>query len=220
MPCERDSCLGGVTWPCGVQENTMTEEKKAKGSRPRKKNGELFPSSTGGPGKRVVDQTNWRRQLQERRIKFDDKAKWAFIAEFAMHNRFMHACEAAGVSFRTVKAHIENDPEFAELVEEAKEFYKSRVLKHAQRLMLEGMSEPILGGKFKDEVVGEKIIYPIQLIAMEMKKVDPDYKDRQEIEHKGGGGVLVAPAGKSPEEWVREAEEHNAKAKKPGEEVK
>lgn len=194
----------------------MTKSKAKGSTRPRKKNGELYPSSTGGPGERIVDQTHWRRQLQERRIKFDDKAKWTFIAEFAMHNRFMHACQAAGVSFRTVKAHIENDPEFAELVEEAKEFYKSRVLQHAQRLMLDGMREPIIGGQFKDEVVGEKIFYPIQLIAMEMKKVDPDYKDRQEIEHKGGGGVLVAPAGKSPEQWIKEQEALNASRQKPG----
>ena len=166
-------------------------------------------STTGGPGKRNVDQSSWRQELKERRIKFDDDAKKRFLDVYREFNLMMRAAEAACVSLQTVKNHLENDPEFAELFEEAKESYKDRVLEHHRNLAFNGITNDVFAGKDGDKV-GTKTEYPIQLVAMEVKKVDPSYKERSEIDLKtNGGGVLVAPAGMTAEEWIADQMEKN-----------
>lgn len=184
----------------------------------RKPPGEPRKSTTGGPGKRNVDQTNWRVQLREHRIKFDDDAKKRFLDTLSGCGLMMLSAEAAGVTLNTVKNHIQNDPEFAELFEEAKEHYKDKVVLHVQNLAFNGIKNPIFAGK-EGEYKGDKTEYPIRLIEMEAKKVEPAYKDRSEIEHKGGGGVLIAPAGMSPEDWIKAAEEENEHLTEPAKTV-
>jgi hypothetical protein len=178
--------------------------------------GHVRRSTTGGPGKRNVDQTNWRVQLREHRIKFDDDAKKRFLDVFRECNLMMKSAEAAGVSLQTVRDHIENDPEFEQMFLEAKEFYKDKVLAHVQNLAFNGITNDVFAGKDGDKV-GTKTEYPIQLVAMEAKKVDPSYKERSEVElNTGGGGVIIAPADKTPEQWIKEQEEKNKHRKKPG----
>lgn len=180
-----------------------------------KKDGTPHASTTGGPGPRNVDMSNWRTRLQASRLKFDDDAKDIFLAHFAQTGLMGASAQAAGVAHQTVRGHLELDPDFNEAYLEAKELYKKRILDHARTLILDGVDEPIIGGQFKDEVVAYKKVYPTNLIAMEMRKVDPDYKERQEIDLKAGGGVLVAPADKSPEDWIREQEELNKTRERP-----
>lgn len=174
-----------------------------------KKNGEPRKSTTGGYGKREVDQSTWRVKLQKGRIKFDDKMKQVFLKHFADTNRMMESADMAGVNYNTVVAHIDNDPEFSEAFHDAKQVYRDRCLKQAQKLMFEGVEEPIIGGKDRDTVVATKIRYSEPLLMMELKKVDPEYKERQEVDNRHSGGVLLAPAGESPEDWVKNAQEEN-----------
>jgi hypothetical protein len=198
-------------------------EKKAPkgrgGPRNTRKKVGVNASTTGGPGPRVInDLVPWRRAIREGRTKLDDIAKNTFLEHFSQNGMMMAGATAAGVTYSAVKNHLDNDPEFMEAFLEAKQAYRDLIMSHAKRLILEGVEEPIIGGQFKDQVVATKIVYPTNLIAMEMRRVEPEYKERSEVDIKGGGGVLVVPAGQTPQEWIEEQRRLNEQREPPGRE--
>ena len=174
----------------------------------RRKDGELRKSTTGGPGPRQVDQSNWRKRLDERRVKFDDERKGIFLDVFRQHNRMTEALEAAGVTRQTVMNHLDNDPDFAEAMQEARLAYRDRVHETLYHVAIEGVDEPIVGGKERDHIVGYTRKYYERTLLAEARRVDPDYKERSEVDMNHRGGVLVAPAEVSPEQFAAELEEH------------
>jgi hypothetical protein len=177
-----------------------------------KKDGTPRASTTGGPGPKKIDTTSWRKELRVERVKFCDDAKQRFLREFSKHNLMTNSAKAADVCLMTVRRHLEIDEEFKAAYENCKTNYRDRVIEHGQKLIFEGIEEPIIGGEFRDEVVAHKqVVFP-HLVAMEMRKVDPDYKDRKELDHKNtGGGVIVAPSGMTAEEWIAAEQERNKK---------
>ena len=59
-----------------------------------------------------------------------------------------------------------------------------------------------------------------RMLELDVKRVDPSYRDKQTIDlNNTGGGVLVAPAGMTVEEAIVEGEKANAIAKKEREEA-
>lgn len=183
--------------------------KKASAKRKR-------PSSTGKVKNVRADQSNWRKKLQTSRLKFDDDQKAVYLEEFAKHGRKADAAKVAGVSFQTVGNHRENDPEFAEAEAAALEVYRSRLIDHHQTLLFEGE----LHQRFDKDgnLVESKRVYPIQLISMELKKHDQGYREKQTVDLHHAGGVMVAPAEMTPEEWVKSQMEKNKTRTKLGEE--
>jgi hypothetical protein len=173
----------------------LPEGKDTKAGKKRK-------STTGGRGPRNVNQATWRRKMQESRLKFDDDAKQRFLDDFAEHGLMWHAANAAGVHVTTVGGHLDNDPEFMQAFQEAKAQYADNIVAHHRRLCLKGVEEPIVGGPDKDEVIAHKVTYPTNLIAMELKRMEPEYKDKTEVDMTVNGGVLVAPSQMTPAEWT------------------
>lgn len=167
-------------------------------------------------GRKRADMKTWRTKLQASKIKFDDTQKGIYLNHLRQFGRKQQACAAAGVGLDTVARHIENDPEFANAREEALAAYADVVQQLAWKLM-SGVKKPIVGGQFKDEIITHELVHATNLLAMEMRKTDPAYKDRSEVDmnHKGGG-VLVAPPGISAEDFVKQEEARNAGKKEPG----
>ncbi len=162
----------------------------------------------------VVNQSNWRRQLMTARIKFDDDAKEIFLAKYAEHGRKKDAATAAGVSALTVSNHCKNDPDFAQAFDEAQAEYRDKfVAKAIGELAYEGVLVERLD---KDGNVTEtKRDYPIRLIELELKRIDPTYRDKQEVNLTGGGGILVVPAAMTPAEWVADQARKNEERMNP-----
>ena len=176
-------------------------------------------SSTGGRGPRNVDQTNWREKLMHNRIKFCDDKKRKFLERFALTGRLMQSCDYAGVTRHCVHNHQKNDPDFAEEYENAKQKYAETLHDFASDLIFNGVEKPIIGGKCKDRVVATVVEYPIPLLQMELRRTNPDYKERSVVENVGGsGGVVLIPAHMDAEDWIKEQMEKNAKRQEPTEE--
>ena len=155
----------------------------------------------------VADQSNWRTRLVAGRIKFDDQAKEIFLAHFAEHGRKKHAATAAGVSVLTVTNHCKNDRDFAWAYDEAQAEYRDKFVgKAIGELAYEGIK---IERKIGPDVIETKRDYPIPLIAMELKRIDHSYRDKQEVSLTGAGGVLVVPAGMTPSEWVADQAKKN-----------
>lgn len=150
--------------------------------------------STTGNGNPTVDMTNWRVQLQRRRLKFDDVQKAKFLKALATHGMKGRAAEAADICLSIANNHREVDPEFAAAYEAAYEKYRDRVHKVVQKIAIRGLRKPIVGGEFRDQVVAYETIYATNILAMEMKRVDHAWREKTEITANVRGGVLVAPA--------------------------
>lgn len=193
------------------------------------------PSSTGKVRDVRADQTNWRRRLANSRIKFDDDQKELYLAEMRLHGLKGRSAEVTGVSRQCVQDHRENDPDFDEAVGEAIETYRDYIAANVRERATVGDLKPIF---FK----GARVIEPIldengvqqedaegkprwryaevyersdRMLELEAKRVDPTYREKTTIDLQGtGGGVLLAPAGVTPEEEVANNEKLNAEARR------
>lgn len=199
-----------------------TEKPKKKGSK-KPKAGEM---TMGGRLRREcttkahpeVDMSTWRVKLRASMITFDDKAKEIYLNEFASHGRKKHAADAAGVSLHLVRSHLKNDPEFAKAHDEACESYRDQFVEHAiGNLATKGI--PVMGamkdGEGKVITYEQRRDYPIPIVILELRRVDPTYRDKQEIDITSGGSVLVAPAHMTPTEWVADQDRKNAERTNP-----
>jgi hypothetical protein len=181
-------------------------------TRPANRRGR--PKGTGGTPvtgalKPVADQSAWRRRMRANRLKFDDAAKATCLERLAEHGLRGRAATEAGVTLKTVHHHLEADPEFAEAYDQALVAYRDKFVDHATTLAYEGVPRVRYGKG--GEVVEETRDYPVRLIELELKRVEPAYRDRPAVDHTHRGGVMVAPADMEPEEFIekmrRKAEE-------------
>ena len=128
--------------------------------------------------------------------------------------RFLVELERCGVkhvsarksklTWPAIKELMKRAPEMKELVEVAMERYRESLEREAHRRGVEGWDVPIIGGKFKDEIVAYEKKYDGKLLELMLKRHIPEYRERFEGEIKVTGGVLVVPApALSADEWQR-----------------
>jgi hypothetical protein len=136
------------------------------------------------------------------RKKFDEQAKGIFLEEYAKWGRIGESAAAAGVTTQTVRAEMEQDEEFAEAFLEQEEEYRDKLIAHHQDLVFNGIEK----NRYDREgnLVETSRDYPIRLIELELKKHDKGYREKQEVEMKHTGGVMIAPsATNSIEDWEK-----------------
>lgn len=150
----------------------------------------------------VVDWTNWRQRMRTKDLKLDDRQKAIFFEHYAETGMLFNSAYIVGVCVQCIKNHIKVDPEFAEAFEDAKARYRDRVERVAELVAQEGVLEPIVGGKDKDRVVAHKRVYATNILAMQLKRSNPEYRDQQTVDLNVRGGALIAPAGMTPEAWA------------------
>ncbi|HRI38971.1 MAG TPA: hypothetical protein PLO50_10470 [Nitrospira sp.] len=134
------------------------------------------------------------------RIKFDDKAKGVFLNEYRKWGRMGESAAAAGVSLQCVRYHLDQDEDFGQAMMMAEAEYQDKLIAHHQDLVFNGTERNSYDRN--GNLVSTETIYPIRLIELELKKHDKGYREKQELEVKHSGGVLVAPAEmKSIDDW-------------------
>lgn len=126
------------------------------------------------------------------RIKFGDAEKGVFLETYRKWGRMGEAAAAAGVSTQCVRAHIEEDEDFAQALLMAEEEYREKLIGHHQDLVFNGTIKKSYDRN--GNIVSEETVYPIRLIELELKKHDSGYREKQEVSVNHSGGVLVAPA--------------------------
>lgn len=145
---------------------------------------------------------------KSRKVKFGPIRKNRFLEAYSHNGLFGEAAKAAGICATTARAHMESDPLFAEAMDAAELCYVDRLRNHQQDLVFNGAKTPIIGGENRDQIIGYKTDYPVQLIAMELKKHDPGYRDKQQVDHNVVHGVLVVPGVASLPEHRKQLEDH------------
>lgn len=140
-------------------------------------------------------------------FELDDDKKGRFLAIFARTGRMFQAARGARTTGRRIQAALdpenktEYDPEFAAAFWEAEGYYRDIIMEQAYRMAVEGIAEPVFGGKYKDRVVGYTRRFSPQLLLAELKRVNAEYRDRAKMDVTVRHGVLVVPANMTAEEW-------------------
>ena len=153
----------------------------------------------------VVSKKDYRKKYLSKTV-FDDGAKGVALDMFAKTGRVTDAAMVAGVSTSTVRSHLERDPEFAQAWEIARQEYADYVTSLIEERAFKGVEEPIIGGKFRDQVVAHKRVFSDSLAMMHAKRYVEEYREKQQLDVSVAGGVLAvaSPMPNSPKglkEW-------------------
>lgn len=159
-----------------------------------------------------VDDENWRVKVQRlKAVKFDDDRKNRFLEKFQETGKKILSCDYADIAACTVNYHLKNDPEFAEAYDEALERYSQSLVQRIETEAVEGRPE-IRYDRETGNKISERTVFETPLRAMILKRLDPMYREKQDINLTGGGGgVLVVPATQSMDEWIEAAEKQRQK---------
>jgi hypothetical protein len=142
----------------------------------------------------------WRMVIKMTKRKILDEEKGIFLREYAKWGRIDEAAAAIDCARDTVKAEMKRDPEFAEACLLAEYAYRDKLISHHQDLLFNGTQKDSYDRN--GNLVSTETIYPIRLIELELKKHDAGYRDKQEVDVRVSGGVLVAPAAvASVDDW-------------------
>lgn len=123
-----------------------------------------------------------------------------------MGGRKALCAEAVGSSAPTVDYHRKYDPEFAAAYDAARDCWvDENLVSAAVARARDGVERPMLGGKYRDEVVAHERVYSDSLMALLLKAHRKEYRDSRDsspIDTAGDGGVMVIPlAPQSIEDW-------------------
>ena len=139
---------------------------------------------------------------------FDLDAQARFCEEFAKHGRKKQAADVSGVSIHTINRYLSADPVFKDMVQESIATYRDHIAEEVYRRAVTGVDKMILGGQFKDEILGYEKVYSDRLLELEAKRVEPGYRDKGSIDIAvKEGGVLVINQTSSMEEWENQFKE-------------
>lgn len=147
-------------------------------------------------------------------VEFTPERKQKFLEHYRKNGLQYLAAEAVGVAPETVTEHKRRDPVFKELCDAAKEAHTDELIASAMTRGVEGVTEPIIGGKDRNQIVAHKRVYSDRLLELLLKSRREEFRNNVQVDASVSGGVLVVPGqsggtgedGKpakpmSPEEW-------------------
>lgn len=172
-----------------------------------------LPPPTVAMGRNNLHREEYVDEDGEKRVRlvpsqrfFDIDRQAHFLAELAEHGRLVSACQAVGISKSAYMKEADKNPHFAELVAEARESYKERLIAHHQNLVFHGQEKVVYDRN--GNVISRERVYPIRLIELELKKHDEGYREKREVSMEVSGGVFFAPPEMTMEEWERQFSKH------------
>lgn len=142
-----------------------------------------------------TDYANWKDiwKVGNKTVqKFNNIQRGRFLAVLSQTDRPATAAAAAGISYSHARSVYRDDPEFAAAWDDARQEYFERVFTEVQQRAIEGELEPIFAGK-DGELKAYKIKKSDALLIMEAKRVNPEYKDKKEIDVTTGGKPVAFP---------------------------
>jgi hypothetical protein len=155
------------------------------------------------PTREALETFNYRKPS----VEFTLERRMRFLFELRRTGLMYLAASLAGVSTSSVNTARKDDRAFDEAVKEAKNRYVDEVLiVAATKRAVEGVQRPMLGGKFRDEIICYETVYSDGLLQMLIKGQRPEYRDSGggdagKYAQDGGGVVIVPSAPATPEEW-------------------
>lgn len=132
-------------------------------------------------------------------VEFTAERKQQFLDLFRSrrYGGRMYLCaEMVGVTSRTIQAHRKFDPEFNYAYEEAEQAWidETLVTPLIDRAV-DGVERPIVGGRWKDEIVATERIYSDGLLTTALRSRRVEYRDSAAASAQIGsiGGIMIIP---------------------------
>lgn len=139
---------------------------------------------------------------------FDQAAKELFLQHYMKTGRLYESASAANVCQETVRRHErENIDGFAEQFAIAKGIFREHIEGEIQRRAIEGVDEPIIGGRNRDEIIGTVRRYSDPLLMMLAKRHIPEYREKQQVDLNVSGGVMAIPVAPPQVDWEKQFSE-------------
>lgn len=149
----------------------------------------------------TVDDSRWLVKARNKDlVKLTDEMKDLYCERLLLHGKKMIAAKEIGVHYSSIEAHAKNDPDFAEDIQAALADRSQTIVQRLETEAMEGHVK-LTYDKETGSLIAEETKYETPLRAMMLKRFDPDYKDRSEIDINIRGGVLVVPGRLAPEDW-------------------
>lgn len=117
-----------------------------------------------------------------------------FLEAYRQTGTVVTACLAAGLSTTSIESLRKTDPDFADEMVAAKEQWVAEFLdEKIKKIGIEGIDEPIYNTKTGVLLGFKKVIQP-QVTLAYARKMDPNYREKQDVAVSHSGGVMVVSA--------------------------
>jgi hypothetical protein len=139
--------------------------------------------------------------------------KMRYLYELRRTGLMYRAAELVGVSSSVIDNARKKEPEFAAAVLEAKNRFVDEVLiTEAHRRAVKGVERPIIGGRYRDEVVATEVVYSDSLLSLLLKSQRPEFRegggsDPSRFDQGQPGVVVIPTAPQTPEDWEQQCGE-------------
>lgn len=118
-----------------------------------------------------------------------------FLDHIRKTGRKYESAKIAGVSYATLSTYMnKNMWNLADRVAEAMEDYREAIEQEIHRRAIEGVPEPIIGGKDRDEIITYVQRYSDRLLEFHAKRHIPEYRASTQVDLNVRGGVIAVPA--------------------------
>jgi hypothetical protein len=140
-------------------------------------------------------------------VEFTYERRMRFLYELRRTGLKHRAAELVGVSTSAVDTARKKEPAFDEAVRQAKDRYVDEVLvTAATKRAVEGVPKPIIGGRWRDEIITHETVYSDALLSLLLKSARPEFRessaDPSKYDLGTNAGVVVIPASPTtPQEW-------------------
>lgn len=130
-------------------------------------------------------------------LPFTEERKARYVALLQETGLKYVSADAVGVDMETVRAHAKVDEAFARAVDTAQQIWIERnLITESVRRAMTGVDKPIIGGRFKDEIVATERVYSDGLMTVLLKALRPEFRDGPSAVATAGvnAGVMIIPA--------------------------
>lgn len=148
----------------------------------------------------VTTELRPRKQHQKAKLRFTDDRKVQFLALLAEYGIKSKVCRAMNISTFVIYEHAKKDPEFAEAMERAMEYFTGQVEEAIFDRAVHGWEEPVFSQKLGRQI-GTIRKFDNRLLELLAKRLMPAYREKQQVEHNVSGGVLLVPDRPREQDW-------------------
>lgn len=126
-----------------------------------------------------------------------------FLAAYMDCGHKAKAALAAGLSYSSILKAEKDDPEFAAEVEQAHELFTAKLSDAAYKAAVSGWKKPLFDAKGNH--VGDEWKFSERILELLLKRHDPNFRDKVEVDQKISGGVVVVQAPMlTKEDWKKQ----------------
>jgi hypothetical protein len=132
-----------------------------------------------------------------------------FFAALALGVGVVEAAKRACYSRSAAYKYREDDKDFATRWDDAIAEYVEKLEAEADRRAVEGTAKPVY---YKGERCGKIQEYSDALLMFRLKRLDPAYRERHDVNVKGSlnHNVMLVPSCTSVEDWEQEAQQQQS----------